>query len=106
QPRGDGRRRDPAIGFLLETCRPLIERVAEVIVGERGEDRAQGIRLVGQRRGARREGALARSAVPDLDDLELLAAVAAADEVGAAAERTGLWLLARKRNASDAWNRR
>lgn len=90
--------------FVLETRRYFLERVTEVVVGERAEYHAQWIGFVMERRGPGREGALASGATPELDNLELLAARAATREVAAAAVRTGVGLLARERHASDAWN--
>ena len=88
--------------FLFEARGGFFERVAEVVVGERRQDHAQGIGLVVQRGGAWRERALARGAAPELDDLELLPARAPAGEVAAAAVGAGLWLLAGERDAGDA----
>src|SRR5215471_10555000 len=72
EPGGYRGRRNAAIGFLLEPRCDLLERVAEIIVGERRKDHAQGIGLVAQRSGAGREGAFARGAAPQLHDLKLL----------------------------------
>ena len=64
QPCGDRRWRNVAIGLLPEAGSGLFERVADVVIGESGEDHAQRIGLVAERCGAGREGALARGAAP------------------------------------------
>jgi hypothetical protein len=79
-----------------------LERVPGVVIGERRENHAQGIGLVTQGRGAWREHALARGAAPELDDLKLLGARAAARKDVTAAVRTGFRLLDGERDAGDA----
>src|SRR5262249_14441803 len=105
EPSGDGRRRDAAIGFLFETRGSLLERVAEIVVGECGKDHAQGVGLVAQRGGAGRERAFARGAAPQLDDPKLLFSRATASDIAAAAVRTRFRLFVGEWNASNAWNR-
>ena len=90
----------------IETRRGFSQRVAEVVVGERRENHTKRIRLVAQRRGPGCERALTGLAAPQLHDLEVLAARAAADEVAAAAIGTRSGLLGRERSASDAWDSR
>ena len=87
-PGRDRGRGDRAAGFRFEAPGGLIERVAEVVERERLQHQADGIGLVAQRGRARREGALAGGAAPELDDLEFLLAHAFAADGVAAAVRT------------------
>jgi hypothetical protein len=79
--------------FLHKTRGGLFERVAEVVVRDCRQDHAQGIGLVVESCGTRREYALAGCASPELDDLKLLFACASAGEVVAAAVGAGIGLL-------------
>jgi hypothetical protein len=106
EPRCDRGRGNAAIGLLLETGGSRFECAAEVVVGERRKDHAQGIGLVVQCRGTWCEDALAGCAPPELDDLEFLSARAAAGEIAAAAAGTRFWLLGGQENAGDAGGRR
>jgi hypothetical protein len=94
------------VHFLLEACGGLFEREAEIVVSECRQDHAQGIGLVVERGRAWRERALASGAAPELNDLELFPARAAAGEVAAAAVWARVGLLGGERNASDARDRR
>ena len=79
--------------FLFQPRSGLFKRVAEVVVRECAKDHAERIGLVAQRGRARREGALACGAPPQLHDLQLFLAAAAAREVVATAAWTRLWFL-------------
>lgn len=88
--------------FLFQARCRFPKRVPEVVVGERREDHAQGIGFVVKCGRARRKGALARRAAPQLNDLQLLLARAAAREILATAVGAGLRLLRGQWNPSDA----
>ena len=98
-PGRDRGRGDRAAGFRFEAPGGLVERVAEVVERERLQHQADGVGLVAQRGRAGREGALARGAAPELDDLELFLANAFAGYGMAAAVRAGFGQLVRVRSA-------
>ena len=85
--------------LVFELLGSVGKRVAEIVERDAVEDEAQRIGLVAQRRRRRREHAAAELALPELGDLELLAAGALADEAGAAAMRAALGRFDGMRNA-------
>ena len=93
-------RGDSTTGFRLEALDRLVERIAEVVERERLQHQTDGVGLVAQRCGARREGALARGATPELHDLEFLFADTFAADSVATAVRALCRLLVRVRSAS------
>ena len=98
-PGRDRGRGDRAAGFRFEALGGLVERIAEVVERQRLEHEADRVCLVAQRSRARREGALAGGAAPELHDLELFLANAFAGYGMAAAVRAGFGHLVRVRSA-------
>jgi len=105
KPGGDCRARDamalPGAHFLCG----LVERIAEVVEGDRVEHDAQRIGLVAQLDGGRGEDALARCTAPELDDLDLLFACPLSGDRCTAAVRAALRSLCGVRNARCSWDR-
>src|SRR5216684_4436074 len=102
---GGNRRATGAVALArLDLVGRRLHCVAEVVERDRVEHDPERIRLVAQRGGRRGEHALARSAAPELNNLDLLAAGSFARYRGAAAMRAALGALFGVRDASRSGN--
>src|ERR1700727_1481167 len=100
QPRRQGARRDGDAEAFLDALRDVRSSVAAVVEHQRLENDLQRIGLA---LGAlRREDAIAIVAVPQLDRLELLVALALAGDLGAVAEDAALQVRANQAGSTGA----
>ena len=99
EPQGDRRAGDAVAVSGTDLLGSLVERIAEVVLRDGVEHDAERVGFVAQLDRRRREDALARSAAPQLDDLDLLAACPLPCDRGATAIRAALGSLLRVWNA-------
>jgi len=71
-----------AAGHLAQASGRHLDRVAKVVIAERGGDHAQRVGLVAQCCRSWREDALARRAAPELHDLKFFLADSTPGQVG------------------------